>query len=688
MQPFEAKGLSLHMSWPDTGASVASSIVERTGGVIVCGLPLKIYYLHPRLAGPLVNWPRHLERARNLGFDHLCIAPVFAPGAFGDVFLAADFEAAAPILSFVGPVDQAVAEIAALCRRYDLALLLDLVLDRLAIDSPALRRPGVPFGDQPPDRTVIDPRLPPAEVHTAFARLDDPASIAALTSWWADRLTRLIGSGAAGFRLLNLDRVPGRLLTNLVTRVRQQAGSGCFLGWTPGVPWDRLSRLAGAGLDGVFASTPWWDGRASWYLEEHEMLRRVAPVIGVAEAPFADRLAQRGSTLCRRSLKIAAATGDGVLVPMGFEFLSRRPMDPRFSTPEDLVEAEQEAGAGLVKDITAANALVDRLAASGLDGEIRSLTGPGSRVAALQRGKRAVILINSDLTDARPLPIDFDAEDVEDVNGDALAAGEVRVAFPRPQPEIVDYGQPLGSAMKAPRIVIDKVTPRVEGGSFAAKRIVGQTITVEADVFIDGHDTCSLPLSFVRHTVGYAQQDAFLFSTTVARNIGFSLDEPDSPEGMDLVRDAAREAQVLEEALSLPEQFDTVVGERGVQLSGGQKQRVALARALAWGPHILVLDDPLSAVDAKTEAAILQAIERQAQKRTVVLITHRVAAAARCDAIVVLDQGRVVERGTHDELLRAQGIYAAFAEEQQMAHELDELDVDSGSLTPSSAEVA
>jgi starch synthase (maltosyl-transferring) len=434
-----------------------------------------------------------LERVRSLGFDHLCIAPVFAPGAFGDVFLAADFEAAAPILSFVGPVDQAVAEIAALCRRYDLALLLDLVVDRLAIDSPALRRPGFPFGDQPPDRTVIDPRLPPAEVHTAFARLDDPASIAALTSWWADRLTRLIGSGAAGFRLLNLDRMPGHLLTNLVTRVRRQAGSGCFLGWTPGVPWDRLSRLAGAGLDGVFASTPWWDGRASWYLEEHEMLRRVAPVIGVAEAPFADRLAQRGSTLCRRSLKIAAATGDGVLVPVGFEFLSRRPMDPRFSTPEDLVEAEQEAGAGLVKDITAANALVDRLAASGLDGVIRSLTGPGSRVAALQRGKRAVILINSDLTDARPLPIDFDAEDV---NGDALAAGEVRVAFPRPQPAIVDYGQPLGSAMKAPRIVIDKVTPRVEGGSFAAKRIVGQTITVEADVFIDGHDVLDAELQW------------------------------------------------------------------------------------------------------------------------------------------------------------------------------------------------
>ena len=204
--------------------------------------------------------------------------------------------------------------------------------------------------------------------------------------------------------------------------------------------------------------------------------------------------------------------------------------------------------------------------------------------------------------------------------------------------------------------------------------------TPEGAVFIDGNDICDLPLSFVRGAVGYAQQDAFLFSTTVARNVGFSLDDPESPEGMEVVRGAAREAQVLEEALGLPDGFDTVVGERGVQLSGGQKQRVALARALAWGPSILVLDDPLSAVDAKTEAAILDAIERQAAHRTVVLITHRVAAAARCDGVVVLDQGRVVERGTHDELVRAQGIYAAFAEEQRMARELDEMDVDSSEV--------
>jgi ATP-binding cassette subfamily B protein len=234
------------------------------------------------------------------------------------------------------------------------------------------------------------------------------------------------------------------------------------------------------------------------------------------------------------------------------------------------------------------------------------------------------------------------------------------------------------------RKVLDAVSFEVSAGQSLA--IVGRTgsgkttmamllarllPTPPCTVRIDGRDVCDLPLAAVRAAIGYAQQDAFLFSTTVSRNIGFALEECDSPEAMARIRDAAREAQVLAEAMGLPEQFDTVVGERGVQLSGGQKQRIALARALVWEPVILVLDDPLSAVDAKTEQAILGAIERQAERRTVVLVTHRVAAAARCDSIVVLDQDKIIERGSHEELVAARGLYAAFAEEQKMASELD-----------------
>jgi ATP-binding cassette subfamily B multidrug efflux pump len=220
------------------------------------------------------------------------------------------------------------------------------------------------------------------------------------------------------------------------------------------------------------------------------------------------------------------------------------------------------------------------------------------------------------------------------------------------------------------------------GKATLAQLLVRLLPTPRGSVRIGGVDVCELPLAELRKRLGYAQQDAFLFSTTVSRNIGFSIDDPDAPEAMEKIRAAAREAQVLQEALELPEQFDTVVGERGVQLSGGQRQRIALARALAWEPPILLLDDPLSAVDAKTEAAILEAIERQAQKRTIVLVTHRVAAAARCDEIIVLDEGRIIARGTHDELVRKEGLYATFAEEQRAASELAELE----ELPPESAQ--
>jgi ATP-binding cassette subfamily B protein len=254
-----------------------------------------------------------------------------------------------------------------------------------------------------------------------------------------------------------------------------------------------------------------------------------------------------------------------------------------------------------------------------------------------------------------------------------------------------------GGANKPAMKVLDDVSFEMKEGESLA--IVGRTgsgkstlamllarllPTPKGTVFLGGHDVCDLPLAEVRRTIGYAQQDAFLFSTTVARNIGFAFDDPDSAESLQRVRDAASEAQVLDETLGLPEGFDTVVGERGVQLSGGQKQRMALARALVWEPRILVLDDPLSAVDAKTERSILDAIERQAARRTVVLVTHRVAAAARCDRVIVLDSGKVIERGTHEELVKQGGLYAAFAEEQMMATELDDIDLDAvaGDLTP------
>lgn len=236
------------------------------------------------------------------------------------------------------------------------------------------------------------------------------------------------------------------------------------------------------------------------------------------------------------------------------------------------------------------------------------------------------------------------------------------------------------------RKILEDVSASVSAGSKLA--IVGRTgsgkstfasllprllKTPKDAVFLDGDDITKLSLRSLRKTIGYAPQESFLFSTTVARNIGYSLDDPDSAEAHERIRKVAREACVLDEIEGMADGFDTVVGERGVQLSGGQKQRIALARALLREPAVLVLDDPLSAVDAKTEARILEALARAGENRTLVLVTNRIAASKDANQILVFDKGRIVERGTHDDLVRAGGLYTELASKQRLEEELASL---------------
>lgn len=193
----------------------------------------------------------------------------------------------------------------------------------------------------------------------------------------------------------------------------------------------------------------------------------------------------------------------------------------------------------------------------------------------------------------------------------------------------------------------------------------------EGSVFLDGVDITKLQLAGLRRAVAYAPQEPFLFSTTIERNIAFALDDPNAEGATERVRAAAAEAAVLAEIDSLPDGFSTQVGERGVQLSGGQKQRIALARALLNDPKVLVLDDPMSAVDARTEALILAALERAGEGRTLVLVTHRIAAAARADEVILLEGGKVAERGSHEELVARGGTYARMAARQSLEKELE-----------------
>ena len=186
-------------------------------------------------------------------------------------------------------------------------------------------------------------------------------------------------------------------------------------------------------------------------------------------------------------------------------------------------------------------------------------------------------------------------------------------------------------------------------------------------VLLDGIDLRKLDPSELRRHIGFVPQETFLFSATLAANIAFGVEEATPQQ----IRRAAEMAGLAGDIEGFPLGYDTMVGERGITLSGGQKQRTAIARALLRDPRILILDDALSAVDTQTEEQILTHLAGVMQGRTVILISHRVSTVRQADAIVVLERGKIVERGTHEELVEAGGYYAALSQKQTLEEELE-----------------
>ncbi|MCG0276426.1 MAG: ABC transporter ATP-binding protein/permease [Thermosediminibacteraceae bacterium] len=281
----------------------------------------------------------------------------------------------------------------------------------------------------------------------------------------------------------------------------------------------------------------------------------------------------------------------------------------------------------------------------------------------MQRGAASMERINAILQEK---PEIFDGPDtlpVDDLRGE-IEIKNLTFTYPgaqKPSISNISLRVPAGGSLA--------IVGAVGSGKSTIASLLLRLYPVPSDtIYIDGIDINRIPIKTLREKVGYVPQDTFLFATSVRENIAFSGEYSEEE-----IIEAARMAGIHEDILAFPEQYETLLGERGVNLSGGQKQRISIARALIKNPKIIILDDCLSAVDAATEEKILDNLKRFCRGRTSILISHRISTVMHADEIIVLDGGRIVERGTHEDLLEQKGIYYNLYQKQLLEKSLEEM---------------
>jgi len=282
-------------------------------------------------------------------------------------------------------------------------------------------------------------------------------------------------------------------------------------------------------------------------------------------------------------------------------------------------------------------------------------------VNILQRGSASMARINT-ILDVEPEIVDRkDAVSIEKLRGD-IHFDNTFFKFP----DTEEYALKNFNLKISAGSTIGVIGRTGSGKSTVASLLLHLFEAQEGEIRVDGLPIEKIKIESLRNHIGYVDQDSFLFSTTVADNIAFGVDEASQEE----VERVAKIAQVHDNIMDFPEGYKTFVGERGVTLSGGQKQRISIARALIKDPQILILDDSLSAVDTDTEGKILNHLKKEMESKTSIIIAHRISTIKDCDNIVVLDEGEILEEGTHEELLKNKQLYFELYEKQLLEEEI------------------